>query len=58
MAHLFVIDAIDDRDDWNDIDTVTPEILNRSQLHIEQITDRAMRIGSIADTVELQVGIT
>ena len=56
-AHLLVVDAVDDRDDRNDVDAVRVQVLDRPQLHIEQVADGAMRIGGVADPVELQIGI-
>ena len=33
------------------------QVLDRLQLHVKQIADQAVRVGSIANAVELQVGV-
>ena len=56
-AHLLVVDAVDDRDDRHDVDAGLVEVLDRAQLHVEEVADAAMRVGGVADAVELQVGV-
>src|SRR5271166_2505197 len=56
-AHLLVVEVVDDCDDGNNLDAGLVQVLNGLQLHIEQIADEAMRVGRVADAVELQVGI-
>ena len=56
-AHLLVVDAVDDGDHRHDVDAGALQVLDRAQLHIEQIADRAMRIGCVADAVELQIRV-
>ena len=56
-ADLLVVDAVDDRDDRHDVDAGAPEVLDRAQLDVEQVADAAVRVGGIADAVELQVGV-
>ncbi len=56
-AHLLVVDAVDDGDHRDDVDAVRVQVLDGPQFHVEQVAHFAMRIGGIADAVELQVGI-
>ena len=56
-ADLLVVDAVDDRDDRHDVDARAPEVLDRAQLDVEQVADAAVRVGGVADAVELQVGV-
>ena len=53
---LIVVDGVDDRDDEAHVDAGGVEVLDRAQLHVEQIADLAVRVGLFADAVELQVG--
>jgi hypothetical protein len=39
------------------ISTPLVQVLDGPQLHVEQIADLAVRVGGVADAVELQVGI-
>ena len=56
-ADLLVVDAVDDRDDRDDVDAGAVEVLDRAQLHVEQVADAAVRVGGVADAVELQVRV-
>ena len=56
-AHLLVVDAVDDGDHRDDIDAVRVQVLDGAQLHVEQVADLAVRVGGVADAVELQVRI-
>ena len=56
-ADLLVVDAVDDGDDRHDVDAGAVEVLDRAQLHVEQVADAAVRVGGVADAVELQVGV-
>ena len=56
-AHLLVVDAVDDRDHRHDVHAGFVQVLDRPQLHVEQIADLAVRVGRVADAVELQIGI-
>ncbi len=55
--HLLVVDAVDDGDDRHDLDAGGVQVLDGLQLNVEQVAYGAVRIGRIADAVELQVGI-
>ena len=57
-SDLFVVDAVDDGHDGNDFAAGVVEVFDGFQLHVEQVADGAMRVGGVADAVELQVGIT
>src|SRR6266436_6885347 len=57
FSDLLVVNAVHDRDDWHDFAAGGVEIVDGLELYIEQVADRAMRVSSIADTVELQIGI-
>ena len=57
-AYLFIVDTVDDGNDWHDADASVVEMLNRLQLHVEEIADAAMRVSAVPDPVELQVGVT
>ena len=54
---LLVVDAVDDRHDRNDVDAVVPQVFDRLQLDVEQVADAAMRVGGVADAVELQIRV-
>ena len=54
-ADLVVVDGAHDRDDERDVDAGSVEVLNRTQLHFEQVADLAVRVRVLTDAVELQV---
>ena len=56
-AHLLVIDAVDDGGHRHDVDARGVQILDRPQLHVEQIAHCAVLVGGVADAVELQIGV-
>ena len=56
-ADLLVVHAVDDRRDGDDVDAGGVQILDRAQLHVEQVADEAVRVRRIADAVELQVRV-
>ncbi len=56
-ADLLVVDAVDDGHDRDDVDARRPEVLDGAQLDVEQVADQAVRVGGVANPVELQVGI-
>ncbi len=58
MTGTIVVDAVDDRDDGDDVDAGLVQVFNRAELDVEQVANAAMRIGGIADAVELQVRVT
>ena len=57
VADLLVVDAVDDGDDRHDIDTRVVQVLDGAQLHVEQVSDQTVRVGFVADAVELQIGV-
>ncbi len=52
-SSLIVLTIVDDE---ADVDARGVEVLDRAQLHVEQVADLAVRVGVLADAVELQVG--
>ena len=56
-SDLLVVDAVDDGDDRNDLDAGLVQVLDGLQLHVEQVADLAVRVGGVADAVELQIGV-
>jgi len=56
-ADLLVVDAVDDRRYGNDVDAGLVQVVDGLELHVERIADLAVRVGGVADTVELQVGV-
>ena len=55
---LLVVNAVDDGDHRHDLDSGLVEVIDRLQLHVEQVAHLAVRVGGIADSVKLQIGIT
>ena len=56
-ADLLVVDAVDDGHDGDDVDAGLVQVLDGLELHVEQVADLAVRVGGVADAVELQVGV-
>ena len=56
-SDLLVVQVVDDGDDRHDVDAGLVQVLDGLQLHVEQVADQAMRVGGVADAVELQVGV-
>src|SRR6516225_146248 len=56
-SDLLVVQAVDNSHYRNDFDAGFVEVLDGLQLHVEQVADEAMRVGSVADAIELQVGV-
>src|SRR5215469_16576268 len=57
-ADLLVVQAVDDGYDGNDFDSGPVQVLDGLQLHVEEIADKAVRVGGVADAVELKIGVT
>ncbi len=57
-AHLLVVDAVHQRHDEDDVHAGAMEVLDGAQLDVEQVADVAVRVGRIADAVELQVDVS
>src|SRR5690348_7427153 len=57
-SDLLVVDAVDDGHDRHDFDASAMQVVDSLQLHIEQVADLAVCVGSVANAVELQVGVT
>ena len=57
VPNLLVVDAVDDRRHRHDVHARFVQVVDRLQLHVEQIAHLAVRVRRIADAVELQVRI-
>src|SRR6476469_4353009 len=57
-ADLLIVDAVDDGGDGYDVHTVFMQVVDGAQLYVKQVADLAMRVGRVADTVKLEVGVT
>ena len=58
VANLLVVDAVDDRRHGNDVDAGFVQVVDGLELHIKEVADLAVRVGGVADAVELEVGVT
>ena len=56
-ANLLVVDAVDDAGHGNDVHAGLMQVVDGLQLYIERVADLAVRVSSVADAVELQVGV-
>ncbi len=56
-ANLLVVDAVDDGGDGNDVDAGLVQVVDGLELHVERVADLAVRVGGVADAVELEVGV-
>ena len=56
-ANLLVVHAVDDRGYRNDVHTRGVQVLNCAELDVEEVAHQTMRVGGVADTIELQIGI-
>ncbi len=54
-SDLVVVDAVDQRGNENDVNAGFVQVVDRAQLYVEQVADLAVRVGIVADTVELQI---
>ena len=54
-SDLVVVDAVDQRRYENDVDARFVQVVDRTKFYIEQVSDLAMRVGIVADSVELQI---
>src|SRR4029077_19462420 len=57
-SDLLVVDAVHNRDYRNNLNSGLVEVLDRLQLHIEQISNFAVCVSGVADAIELQIGVT
>src|ERR1700760_1407094 len=56
-ADLLVVNAVDDGGDGNDVDAGFVQIVDGLELDVERVADLTVRVGGVADAIELQVGI-
>src|SRR5436190_18810043 len=54
-ADLVVVDAVDQRGHENDVNAGLVEVVDRTQFDVEQVADLAVRVGVVADAVELEI---
>ena len=57
-AHLLVVDAVHDGGDGHDLNAGLVKIVDGLQFYVEEVADFAMRVGGVADAVELEVDVT
>src|SRR5690348_6945183 len=57
-SDLLVVDAVNDGHDRNDFDSGAMQIIDGLEFYVEEVADFAVRIGCVADAVELQIRIT
>ncbi len=56
-ADLLVVEAVDDGDDRHDVHARGMEVLDGAQFDVEQVAHASMRVGGVADAVELQIRV-
>ncbi len=56
-ANLLVVDAVDDGRHRDDIYAGFVQIIDGLQLYVKEVADLAVRVGSVADAVELEVNV-
>src|SRR6185503_16326706 len=54
-SDLIVVDAVDERCYENDVNAGFVKIVDRAKLYVEQVSDLAMRVGIVSDSVKLQI---
>ena len=54
-ADLVVVDAVDQRRHENDVNAGFVQVVDRTKFYVEQVADLAVRVGVVADAVELQI---
>src|SRR3954462_11423490 len=58
LANLLIVDTVHDGGDGNDVNAGSVQVLDGANLYVKHVADFAVRIGRVADTVKLQVGVT
>ncbi len=56
-ANLLVIDAVDDTGDGNDVHAGLMQVVDGLKLHVEGVTNLAVAVRGVADSIELQVRV-
>src|ERR1019366_3746567 len=56
-AYLLVVDAVDDAGDGDDVHAGLVQVVDGLELHVERVADLAVRVGGVADAVELEVRV-
>ena len=57
VPHLLVVDPVDDRRHRHNLHAGFVQVVNRLQLHIKQVAHLAVRVGRVANAVELKIHI-
>ena len=57
-SDLVVVDAVDQRGHKNNVNAGFVQVVDRTQLDVKEVADLAVRVGVVADTVELQINET
>ena len=55
---MLVVDAVDNGDHGHDFAAGAMQVVDGFQFYVEQVAYSAMIVGGVADSVELQVGVT
>src|ERR1700723_1461071 len=58
VPHLLIVNAVNDRGHRDDVHAGLMQVVDGLQLYVKQVANLAVRVGSIADAVKLQVDIT
>src|SRR6185436_11190360 len=56
-SDLIVINSVDQRRNQNNFDASFVKIVNRAQLHIEEITHLTVTVGIVSDSIKLEVDV-
>jgi hypothetical protein len=54
-AHLLVVDTVDDSGHRHNLDVGLVQVIDGLQLHIEEVAHLAVRVGGVADAVNLEI---
>src|SRR6266850_909061 len=57
VSNLFVVDAVHNRGNRHDIYACLVQVVDGAQLHVEQVSDLAMLVGGVTNSVELQIDV-
>ncbi len=57
VADLLVIDAVDDGGDGDDVHAGFVQVMDGLQFDVERVADLAVRVGGVADAIELEVDV-
>src|SRR6266850_4534605 len=57
VSNLLVVDAVHDGGNRHNIHASLMQVVDGAQLHVEQVSDLAMLVGGVTNSVELQVDV-